>query len=113
MIENVGFVIKRLAHALFRRSTFQTQKNIFLELTRECFDPNKQTQNSKAQFCSQHLLTISAVTHSCSLVFFFPSWKQKHVPDLEFASEDTIVMSQLEAGGELQYLTFCYCSAIS
>lgn len=45
-------------------------------------------------------------------VLCFSSWKQKHVPDLELASEDTIVMSQLKKQ-EGNYQTFCYCSAIS
>ena len=53
----------------------------------------------QTNFLFEHPLTISAVTHSCSPVFFLGiSWKQKHVHDLQYASEDNIAMSQLKAG---------------
>lgn len=98
---------------LYRLSCTSDCENLW-ELTAECFGLYKQTQNSKVQICSQHPLSIFAVTHSHSPLFFCCfflciSWEQKDV-----YMTTTTTVTQLKLGGEKnRNLTFCYCSTIS
>lgn len=97
-IKDVESVVKRLTLTLFGvihiSDSGNSREGIFLELTRECFDSNKQN-TAKFNFALSTPSTISAVTHSHSPVFF---------------SEDNIALSQLKTGegNDLILLLLCH-----